>query len=56
VQLRWVGPQPTRRVKNFASVPLSFADGFPFLPEAKFLTRRVGCGPTQRSCTSRGKN
>ncbi|WP_312052690.1 MOSC N-terminal beta barrel domain-containing protein [Pantoea brenneri] len=31
VQLRWVGPQPTRRVKNFASVPLSFADGFPFL-------------------------
>lgn len=31
VQLRWVGDSPTRRVKNFAAVPLSFADGFPFL-------------------------
>lgn len=31
VQLRWVGPQPTRRVKRFESVPLSFADGFPYL-------------------------
>lgn len=31
VQLRWVGPQPTRRVRHFESVPLSFADGFPFL-------------------------
>ena len=31
VQLRWVGPQPTRRVRDFESVPLSFADGFPFL-------------------------
>lgn len=31
VQLRWVGPQLTRRVKRHASVPLSFADGFPYL-------------------------
>lgn len=31
VQLRWVGDEPTRRVKRFEEVPLSFADGFPFL-------------------------
>jgi len=31
VQLRWIGPQPTRRVKKYDDVPLSFADGFPFL-------------------------
>ncbi|QXG53472.1 YcbX family protein [Pantoea jilinensis] len=31
VQLRWVGPQPSRRVKKFDHIPLSFADGFPFL-------------------------
>ena len=31
VQLRWVGPELTRRVQHFESVPLSFADGFPFL-------------------------
>lgn len=31
VQLRWVGNNPTRRVKRFEEVPLSFADGFPFL-------------------------
>jgi len=31
VQLRWVGPQPSRRVKRFEDVPLGFADGFPFL-------------------------
>jgi len=31
VQLRWVGPQPSRRVKRFTEVPLGFADGFPFL-------------------------
>jgi len=31
VQLRWVGPQPSRRVKRFSEVPLGFADGFPFL-------------------------
>ncbi len=31
VQLRWVGPQPSRRVKRFTDVPLGFADGYPFL-------------------------
>ncbi|WP_338505291.1 YcbX family protein [Erwinia aphidicola] len=31
VQLRWVGPEMTRRVKRFERVPLGFADGFPFL-------------------------
>ncbi|HBZ16250.1 YcbX family protein [Pantoea sp. NPDC088449] len=31
VQLRWTGVEPTRRVKRFDHVPLSFADGFPFL-------------------------
>ncbi|HCD1255379.1 TPA: YcbX family protein [Citrobacter amalonaticus] len=31
VQLRWVGPQLTRRVKRHAGVPLSFADGYPYL-------------------------
>ncbi|MDW8846562.1 YcbX family protein [Erwinia sp. MMLR14_017] len=31
VQLRWVGPEMTRRVKRFEQVPLGFADGFPFL-------------------------
>ncbi|WP_436856883.1 YcbX family protein [Citrobacter tructae] len=31
VQLRWVGPQLTRRVKRHAAVPLSFADGYPYL-------------------------
>ncbi len=31
VQLRWMGSQPSRRVKRFATVPLGFADGYPFL-------------------------
>ena len=31
VQLRWVGTELTRRVKRFDAVPLSFADGFPYL-------------------------
>ncbi|ROR11290.1 YcbX family protein [Erwinia sp. JUb26] len=31
LQLRWVGPQMTRRVKHFEQVPLGFADGFPYL-------------------------
>ena len=29
VQLRWLGPQLTRRVKRHDAVPLSFADGYP---------------------------
>nr|WP_154325128.1 YcbX family protein [Pantoea sp. 201603H] len=31
VQLRWVGPEMTRRVERYPQVPLGFADGFPFL-------------------------
>ena len=31
VQLRWVGPEMTRRVKKNPEIPLGFADGFPFL-------------------------
>lgn len=31
VQLRWVGPEMTRRVKRRPEVPLGFADGYPFL-------------------------
>lgn len=31
VQLRWVGPEMTRRVKRFDKVPLGFADGYPYL-------------------------
>lgn len=31
VHLRWVDEQPTRRVKRHEEVPLSFADGFPYL-------------------------
>ena len=31
VQLRWVGPEMTRRVKRHPQIPLGFADGYPFL-------------------------
>lgn len=31
VQLRWLGPQLSRRVQRHDAVPLSFADGFPYL-------------------------
>ncbi|MDD9339650.1 MAG: YcbX family protein [Providencia heimbachae] len=31
VQLRWLSPQLSRRVKTFSDIPLSFADGYPFL-------------------------
>lgn len=31
VQLRWLGPALSRRVKRHDAVPLSFADGFPYL-------------------------
>lgn len=45
VQLRWVGPQLTRRVKRFEAVPLSFADGFPFL-----LTNEASLRDLQNRC------
>lgn len=31
VQLRWIGQAPSRRVKRHEGVPLSFADGYPYL-------------------------
>lgn len=31
VQLRWAGPEMTRRVKHYQQTPLGFADGYPFL-------------------------
>lgn len=31
VQLRWLGPELTRRIRRFPDVPLSFADAYPFL-------------------------
>lgn len=45
VQLRWVGPELTRRVKRFEAVPLSFADGFPFL-----LTNEASLRDLQNRC------
>ncbi|MGO3908234.1 YcbX family protein [Huaxiibacter chinensis] len=45
VQLRWVGPELTRRVKRYEAVPLSFADGFPFL-----LTTEASLRNLQNRC------
>lgn len=45
VQLRWVGPTPTRRVKRHEEVPLSFADGFPYL-----LTNEASLRDLQKRC------
>ena len=45
VQLRWVGPELTRRVKRHDAVPLSFADGFPFL-----LTNEASLRDLQSRC------
>ena len=45
VQLRWVGPALTRRVKRHEDVPLSFADGFPFL-----LTNEASLRDLQQRC------
>ncbi|PWC18584.1 hypothetical protein DDT52_13190 [Brenneria roseae subsp. roseae] len=45
VQLRWVGDDPSRRVKQHPEVPLSFADGYPYLliNEASFQALRQRC-------------
>ncbi|TQI79963.1 hypothetical protein FHU10_5187 [Serratia fonticola] len=45
VQLRWVGPELTRRVKKHPEIPLSFADGFPYLliNEASFQDLQQRC-------------
>lgn len=45
VQLRWVGPALTRRVKAHADVPLGFADGFPYL-----LTSEASLRDLQKRC------
>ncbi|MDU6922891.1 YcbX family protein [Franconibacter helveticus] len=45
VQLRWVGPELTRRVKRHQEVPLSFADGYPFL-----LTSESSLRDLQKRC------
>lgn len=45
VQLRWVGEELTRRVKRYEEVPLSFADGFPFL-----LTNEASLRDLQNRC------
>lgn len=45
VQLRWVGPELTRRVKLYQAVPLSFADGFPYL-----LTNDASLRDLQQRC------
>jgi uncharacterized protein YcbX/ferredoxin len=45
VQLRWVGPDITRRVKRHEDVPLSFADGFPYL-----LTNEASLRDLQNRC------
>lgn len=45
VQLRWVGPELTRRVKRYEDVPLSFADGFPYL-----LTNEASLRDLQNRC------
>lgn len=45
VQLRWVGAEPTRRVKRHDAVPLSFADGFPYL-----LTNEASLRDLQQRC------
>ncbi|NDJ58241.1 MOSC domain-containing protein [Enterobacteriaceae bacterium 4M9] len=45
VQLRWVGPTLTRRVKAHDAVPLGFADGFPYL-----LTSEASLRDLQKRC------
>ncbi|ALR76227.1 YcbX family protein [[Enterobacter] lignolyticus] len=45
VQLRWVGAELTRRVKRHDAVPLSFADGFPYL-----LTNDASLRDLQQRC------
>lgn len=45
VQLRWLGDNLTRRVKRHDAVPLSFADGFPYL-----LTNEASLRDVQKRC------
>lgn len=45
VQLRWLGEALTRRIKRYPDIPLSFADGYPFLlvNEASFELLQERC-------------
>jgi uncharacterized protein len=45
MQLRWLGPELTRRVKKHPEIPLSFADGYPYLliNEASFNDLQQRC-------------
>ncbi|MTD40504.1 MOSC domain-containing protein [Erwinia sp. CPCC 100877] len=45
VQLRWIGPQPDRRVTRHPEVPLAFADGYPYL-----LTSESSLDDLRRRC------
>lgn len=45
VQLRWVGHSLTRKVVNHQDIPLSFADGFPYL-----LTNEASLRDLQNRC------
>ncbi|MEY1580600.1 YcbX family protein [Providencia manganoxydans] len=45
VQLRWLSPQLSRRVKTMPEVPMSFADGYPFL-----LINEASVQELQRRC------
>uniref|UniRef100_A0A3B0MJI2 Ferredoxin n=1 Tax=Arsenophonus endosymbiont of Trialeurodes vaporariorum TaxID=235567 RepID=A0A3B0MJI2_9GAMM len=45
VQLRWLGKIPSRRIKKFPAIPLSFADGYPYLVinQASFKALQKQC-------------
>jgi uncharacterized protein len=45
VQLRWLGHASTRRVKHYPTLPLSFADGYPYL-----LLNRSSFDEVDRRC------
>lgn len=45
VQLRWTGFNSSRRVKGYPDIPLSFADGYPFM-----LTNEASLLDLQRRC------
>lgn len=47
VQLRWLGPELTRRVKKHPEIPLSFADGYPYL-----LINQTSFNDLQQRCPS----
>jgi uncharacterized protein len=45
VQLRWLGHASTRRIKHYPTLPLSFADGYPYL-----LLNRSSFDEVNRRC------